>query len=205
MLLKLHYQAVKWLQIAVHLLCLGWILNQYYRGINDNLGGDPVKELIHSTGTAALTLLLLSLLISTAALWLRNPHIVKLRRPIGLYAYAYGCCHVSSYAWLELQLNVSDLLEDILLRPYITVGLAALLILSVLAATSIGHIRRRLDSKWQVVHGYVYPCVILVLVHYLWSVKSIALETLLYALATAIVLLLRRVQIKYWIKKQFHP
>ena len=203
MLLITRHLAATFLQITVHLLCLGWILNQYYRGINDQLGGDPVKELIHSTGTAAFNLLLLSMLISTAARWLRNPHLIKIRRPIGLYAYAYGCCHMSSYAWLELQLDIGDLLQDLLLRPYITVGSAALLILSALAATSTARIRRRLGSNWLVIHGYVYPTAILVLVHYLWSVKSLQLATLLYALATGAILTMRSTQIKHWIKKQF--
>ena len=202
--IKVTLKHVNALRLVVHVCCIVWRVNQYYLGFTDNLGADPIKTLIHSTGMAGLNLLLLSLTISPTAKWLKSGHIVKLRRPLGLWAFAFAVCHISSYAIFELQLDLANLLEDIIERPYITVGFTAFLILLALALTSTQRIRQKLANKWQILHGYVYLAGSLIVVHFLWSVKSSFIEPLIYTATTIMLLALRKTQIKYWIKKQIN-
>lgn len=153
-----------------------------------DLGPNPVRELTHVTGKTALNLLLITLMVSPLreltgiAAWLR------LRRMMGLFAAFYAALHFAVYAVLELDLSVADLGRELVKRPYIWVGAAALLALVPLALTSTDRMMRRLGRRWQSLHRLVYPVAALAVWHYGWQVKADIREPLLYASALALLL-----------------
>ena len=156
------------IKLLLHIVALSLLLVTYYQAFTDQLGADPVKAIIHFTSIGAFNLLL----ISPLAKYLRQDQFVTLRRPIGLYTFEYATCHFTSFLIFELQLEWSLIFSELLKRPYIAVGFMALLILSMLAATSTKSIQRRMGKTWQKTHNWVYVASLLVALHYIWSVKS---------------------------------
>ena len=181
-----------WIKVALHITSLCLLLVTYYQAFNDQLGADPVKAILHFTGIGAFNLLLLSLLVSPLAKFLRQGQLVTLRRPIGIYAFTYAACHFISYLVFELQLQWSLILSELLKRPYISVGFIALLILSMLTVTSTKSIKRRMGRTWQQAHNWVYPASLLVALHYIWSVKSELFQPITYALILLVLLATRK-------------
>jgi|TARA_R110000868_G_scaffold310023_11_gene571281 sulfoxide reductase heme-binding subunit YedZ len=181
-----------WIKITLHLAALSLLFVTYYQAFTDQLGADPVKAILHFTGIGAFNLLLLSLLISPLAKYLRQGQLVTLRRPIGLYAFTYALSHFSSYLLFELQLEWSLLLSELLKRPYISVGFIALLILSILTATSTKSIQRRMGRAWQKTHNWVYVASLLIALHYIWSVKSEVIQPIIYILVLLALLATRK-------------
>lgn len=176
---------------VIHLASLSLLGVTYYQGFNDLLGADPVEAILHFTGIGAFNLLLLSLVISPLAKLSKQANLIKLRRLTGLYAFVYALCHLVSYIVFELQFDWSLLLSEIIKRPYITVGFAAFIILTLMALTSTNSIQRRLGSKWQALHNWVYLAGLLIALHFIWSVKSDLIEPIIYW-AILIVLLATR-------------
>ncbi|GAA0851938.1 protein-methionine-sulfoxide reductase heme-binding subunit MsrQ [Aliiglaciecola litoralis] len=188
-------------KVVSHIGALSPLLWIFYQAITDQLGGDPVEALLHFTGIGAFNLLLLSLLVSPLAKLLKSPALIKTRRLLGLYAFTYALSHFLSYVFFELQLEWQLLLSEIVKRPYITVGFTALLILTLLASTSTAWAQRKLGRKWQRMHNWVYLAVLLVALHYIWSVKSDVIQPLFYWAMTLILLYWRRLKLTKWIKK----
>jgi sulfoxide reductase heme-binding subunit YedZ len=202
--LRLKPKHLSWLKLIIHIGALGPLCLTYYQAFTDNLGGDPVSALLHFTGLGAFKLLLLSLLITPLAQVLKQGLLIHVRRLIGLYSFTYAFAHFASYILFDLQLDWSLLLDEIIKRPYITVGLIAWLILLALALTSTRKAKRALGKRWQSLHNWVYLAVILVSAHFLWSVKSAILEPLIYILISAILLLYRRDKLKRIFKKRLN-
>lgn len=184
----------------IHLVNLGFIGTWYYYAFTDQLGADPVKTIIHFTGMGALNLLMLTLVVSPFAKWSKQSAIMKLRRLLGLYSFAWAALHLGNYVIFDLQLAFDTLLEDIIKRPYITVGFSAILILMALAITSPRKIQRKLGRNWQKLHNLVYPAGLLIALHFIWSVKSLDPEPLLYWLALLFLLFLRLDKLKAHLK-----
>jgi sulfoxide reductase heme-binding subunit YedZ len=146
-----------------------------------DLGADPVRELLHRCGKTSLNLLLVTLAVTPLRQLLRLPDLQRLRRLLGLWAFAYAMLHFTVYAWLDQGLDLAAILEDIVKRPYITIGMVALLALVPLAITSTQGWMRRLKRRWQTLHRLVYPIAILGTWHYWWQVKRDVREPLVYA------------------------
>lgn len=153
-----------------------------------DLGPNPVETVLHTTGDWALRFLLITLAMTPLrrltglTLWLR------FRRMMGLYAFFYACLHFLVWLGLDRQFDWSGMLEDVVKRPYITVGFLAFLLLLPLAITSTKGMMRRLGRRWQRLHRLVYGIGILGVLHYLWLVKADYLEPGIYALLLAILL-----------------
>jgi len=177
----------------LHLLILGWVIFTFYLGVTDNLGADPVKALIHFTGIGALNLLLITLLISPAARYLPAPVLMRFRRMLGVYVFVYAVIHLLTYISFELQFDWSLVVGEIVKRPYITVGMVALLLLAALTITSPNKVRQRLGKRWQSLHNTIYLVVLLALLHFSWSRKTGLQEPLIYW-AIALLILLPRLQ-----------
>jgi sulfoxide reductase heme-binding subunit YedZ len=185
----LHITALK---AIIHLSAIIPIFVIYWQAFSDDLGADPVEEILHFTGIGAFNLLLLSLLVSPLAKTLRQGILVNVRRLLGLYAFFYAFCHFTSYVVFELQLEWGLLLSEIIKRPYITVGFVALLVLTSLTVTSTKAVQRKLGSKWQKLHNWVYLASILIALHYIWSVKSDLVQPIIYWLLLITLLTFRR-------------
>ncbi|NMP30914.1 protein-methionine-sulfoxide reductase heme-binding subunit MsrQ [Thalassotalea sp. M1531] len=188
-------------KIIVHLAALLPLVWLYYGAINDTLGADPVEYVIHFTGTGALNILLLTLALSPAAKFFKKPVLIKLRRLVGLWAFTYAIFHLLNFIFFELQFDWRLLVSEIVKRPYITVGMMAFLILSLLAFTSINRIKRKMGKNWQQLHNWVYIAAIAVVIHFYWSIKSDIYQPALYALILLWLLSLRRSRIKVWLFK----
>lgn len=188
------------LKIAIHLLAFLPLFGLYFLAFTEQLGADPVEEVIHFTGIGAFNLLLLSLMISPIAKKFRQGYLVQTRRLIGLYSFTYACLHLLNFLAFEVQFDLKLFFNEILDRPYITVGMAALIILLSLAITSITALRRRMGQKWQKLHNWVYIAALLIALHFFWSVKSDIVEPMIYFTIAVFLLVLRKDKIKRWFK-----
>jgi sulfoxide reductase heme-binding subunit YedZ len=153
-----------------------------------SLGANPVDELQDEFGEWALRLLLLTLCVTPLAVTLRKPWLVGIRRMLGLFAFTYASLHLLNWLVLDQWFDLRAIAADIAKRPYITVGMAAFLLLVPLAVTSTAGWMRRLGRRWHRLHRLVYPAAILGCVHFWWQVKADWREPLVYATVLALLL-----------------
>ncbi|MGY1457479.1 MULTISPECIES: protein-methionine-sulfoxide reductase heme-binding subunit MsrQ [unclassified Luteimonas] len=180
---------------AVHALALaplallGWKAWQVGSGSDiDALGADAVAAIEHELGLWALRLLLITLAVSPLRQMLDQPLLLRFRRMLGLWAFAYASLHFTAYLVLDLRGWWTQVLVEIVERPYITVGFAAWLLLLPLAVTSTRGWMRRLGRNWGRLHRLVYAIAALAVLHFWWVVKSDLREPLLYAVILATLL-----------------
>ena len=178
---------------VVFVLCLvpGLVLLGDTFEITGSLGANPVEEIQDRLGNWGLRFIMIALAVTplrrlTGWNWLQ-----RFRRMLGLFAFFYTLLHF--LAWLILDQGVlwSAIVEDIIKRPVITIGFAALLILTAMAATSTNGMRRRLGKRWQQLHYGAYIVGILGVWHYWWQVKKDIRDPLIYAVILAVLLGLR--------------
>ncbi len=141
------------------------------RFLADDFGANPAEEIEHFTGMTALAMLLGSLTITPLRRISGVNSLIRLRKPIGLWAFTYATVHLACYLVFDQSLLFGEILYDIAKRPYITVGFAAWTILAALAATSTAAAVRRLGRRWQALHRLVYVAATLGVLHFLWLVK----------------------------------
>lgn len=173
---------------AASLVPAALLLSGAFGWFGQDLGADPVAKLLHSCGKTGLNFLLLTLLITPARRLTGWNNLVRLRRMLGLFAFFYLVAHFTVYLWLDRQLDYHAVLQDIVKRPYITIGFAALLMMIPLAITSTNRMMRRLGRRWQKLHSLIYLIVILGVWHYWWQVKKDIRLPLLYAAMVAVLL-----------------
>jgi methionine sulfoxide reductase heme-binding subunit len=179
------------LVFVASLLPLAWLLCGAFGWLDFSLGADPVKKLEHECGTWALNFLLITLAVTPLRHLANLPHLPRLRRMLGLFAFFYVLLHFAVYLSLDLEFNFRTLFTDIAKRPYITIGFLALLLLIPLAVTSTNRMMRRLGRRWQKLHRLVYVIAVLGVWHFYWQVKRDIREPLIYAGILAILLLNR--------------
>lgn len=184
-------QRILLIKIVIHFFCLFLLINQYWLALNDNLGADPVEAILHFTGIGAFNLLLLSLSISPLIRGLKFTSLINFRRLLGLYCFIYALAHLLSFLAFEVQFDWALFINEIIERPYMTFGMAAFVILFLLAVTSLDKIKRKMRKSWQKLHYWVYLAVVLVTIHFYMSVKSDISEPLIYGLITLILLSIR--------------
>ena len=179
---------------VVHLLCLtplallGWRFWEVFSTGSNALGADPVATIEHFTGQWALRFVLICLAITQLRQLTGRAELIRFRRMLGLYAFAYASVHLAAYLGLDLRGYWTQIFEEIAKRPYITVGFAAWLLLVPLAVTSTQGWIRRLGRRWGQLHRLVYAIAILAVLHFWWIVKSDYREPLLYAAILALLL-----------------
>lgn len=167
---------------------LGWQFWQVWQQGSDALGADPVAEIEHRTGLWALRLLLITLAITPLRQLTGQAVLIRFRRMLGLYAFFYASVHLTAYLWLDLRGFWTQIFEEIVKRPYITVGFTAWLLLVPLAITSTQGWMRRLKRNWGRLHMLIYPIGLLAVLHFSWLVKSDIREPALYAGILALLL-----------------
>jgi len=155
------------------------------------LGPDPVAALEHRSGLWALRLLLLTLSVTPLRRFTGWHRAVRFRRMLGLFAFFYASVHLTIYVVIDLGGFWSQLLEEIVKRPYITVGFTAWLMLVPLAVTSTQGMMRRLGRRWQLLHRLIYPAALCGVLHFLWLVKADHREPALYVGIFTVLMLLR--------------
>lgn len=162
-----------------------------------DLGADPVNRLIHACGITALNLLLVTLAVTPVRDITGWRNLIRLRRMLGLFAFFYALAHFSVYLSLDQVFNLRAVGADILKRPYITIGMLALLLLLPLAVTSTNGMMRRLGRRWTTLHRLVYVVTGLGLWHFWWQVKADIREPLIYVGIFAL-LMAWRIKARFW-------
>lgn len=141
-----------------------WLIN------GDTLGADPGEALQQFTGIWTLNFLLLTLCISPLRAITGQHWLLRLRRMLGLFTFAYGCLHLFAFVGFNHEFSLAAMARDIVKRPFISVGLAAFALLVPLALTSNAAAVRRLGGRqWQELHRSIYLIAILGCVHLLWQ------------------------------------
>lgn len=185
----------RWLRYAlwglVFVACLLPLALLVRDGLAGALGPNPVEAVLHRTGDWALRLLLLTLALRPLQRVTGWPGWLRWRRMVGLYSFFYAVLHALTWAWLDRQWMLADMLADVLKRPYITLGFSAVLLLLPLAATSTRAAMRRLGRNWQRLHRLVYLAAVLGVVHFLWLVKADWAEPAIYGVVLGTMLALR--------------
>lgn len=183
-------QKIRWLiKPALFVISLVPLAVLIQKGLNNDLGANPVETINRFTGDWVLRFLLVTLAVTPLRRLFGWNALLRYRRMLGLFAFFYVCLHFLSYAWLDQYFAIADIVKDVAKRPYITVGFACFLMLIPLAATSTNAMIRRLGARrWQRLHRLVYLVGAGGIVHFLWLVKSDLREPLIYGAILAILL-----------------
>ncbi|WP_282109609.1 protein-methionine-sulfoxide reductase heme-binding subunit MsrQ [Shewanella algicola] len=197
--MRLSPRSAFWLKVVLHVVFLLPALYLVALVITDNAGGDPVQYIIHYTGMGAINSLLATLLISPIAKRFKLAALMQTRRLVGLYVFAYALLHIAAFISLDLLFAWGLLFEEVIKRPYILVGAAALMIVTLLALTSPNKIKRKMGKQWQSLHNWIYVVALLAPIHFYWSVKSEIIEPSIYIALFIGLLFYRRVSIKKWL------
>ena len=181
-------RALKPVVFSLCLLPFGWLV--YAAGTNV-LGPDPAESIMHLTGEWSLRILLVTLAVSPVRkIWgWRWP--MTLRRMLGLFAFFYATVHLASFSHFYIGWTPGILLEELVERPYITVGALAWVLMLPLAVTSTRKMQRRLKRNWRRLHRAVYPAAMLVCLHLLWQARSDLGEPILYSVLLFMLLIWR--------------
>ena len=199
----------KWTKAAVFLLSLVplgvllWLCWEAYSTGNptDYVGANPIEYITHYTGDWTIRFLCITLCITPLRMLTNRPQITRFRRMLGLFAFFYGCVHLSVWLFLDPRENtIPAIWEDIVKRRYITVGMLAFLAMLPLAITSTaGWVRRLGFKRWTQLHRLVYVAAVAGVIHYWWLVKSDIRLPLMYA---AIVTVLLAYRVIAWMRKR---
>ena len=166
-----------------------WVVWMFWQGLQGALGVDPVKVLEHTYGERALQVLIAGLAVTPLRRYL-GLNLLRFRRALGVIAFALVLCHLLVWLVLDVQI-LSQILADILKRPYITIGMAGFALMVPVALTSNNWSIRKLGARWRKLHQLTYPVGILAGLHYVMLAKGFQLEPLLYFGAILGLLLLR--------------
>lgn len=178
-------------QILVHLAGLfpfAWLMYDFITG---NLTVNPIQAATLRTGKAALIFLILSLACTPANTVFGFRQALKVRRTLGLYTFFYASLHFLIFVGVDYGFDPVLLREAIFEKRFALIGFAAFLILLPLAITSTRGWMKRLGKIWTRLHRLVYLAALLVIVHYIWLVKSDIRVPILYGVIIVFLLILR--------------
>ena len=176
------------LKRTVFLLALVPFFLLLIRVQQNNLGPDPAQELSIETGEWALRFLLITLALTPLAQLTGEIRFVRQRRMLGLFALFYASVHFLSWMAFILGFRWMAIAEELLERPYITIGFAAYLIIFALGVTSPRAMVRRLGKNWKRLHKLIYLAAVLALIHLLWILRTDIQEVVLYGGILAVLL-----------------
>lgn len=163
--------------------------------VTNNLGPDPTARITFTTGSTTLNLLTISLAITPVRRLIKPlSWIGPWRKLIGLFAFFYATLHLFTWIALYNYFNPQAMAADIVKRRYITMGMAAWLLLVPLAATSFNWAIRKMGGKrWKQLHRLVYVAAVCGVIHYWWQVKPGVLAPMSITIILAVLLLARPV------------
>ena len=191
------------LQLAVHLGAWYPLAHILFDLLTHNLTANPIQALEQRTGRHAITLLVLSLACTPLNSLFGWRELLKRRRALGLYAFLYATLHMLIFIDLDYGLAWSLIVQTIIEKPYIVVGVIAFLMLVPLAFTSFDIWKKRLGKNWKRLHQLVYLIAPLVVLHYAWGKKGDffrlqgeIIRPLIYALIVILLLIMRIPQVR---------
>ena len=152
----------------VFALALIPLLRLVILGYLGDLSANPVEFITRSTGTWTITFLCITLAMSPLRWITAWTGWIQMRRMFGLFTFFYGFLHFSIWYWLDHNLDAAAMIDDVIERPFITVGFLAFVLMSLLALSSNQRAVRALGRKWSSLHRLIYVIAILGVLHYLW-------------------------------------
>ena len=177
---------------TIYIAGFGWAAWLFWQALN-GLGAyavEPINVLERAYGEVALILMVAGLTVTPLRQHL-GINLIKFRRSIGLMAFFFVVAHFLVFAVLDVQ-SLSRVWEEVVKRPYVTVGMLSLVMLIPLAVTSNNlSIRKMGAASWRKLHKLTYPAALLGALHYLWLVRGFPTEPLIYFALIIILLLLR--------------
>ncbi|UYG00699.1 protein-methionine-sulfoxide reductase heme-binding subunit MsrQ [Halomonas sp. GD1P12] len=176
---------------AVFLAALAPLIYWGFQVYQNAAGPEPGRYLLLNIGIGGLWLMLLTLSLTPLSKLTRWKGFALIRRQLGLWTLAYATLHLCCYALFILGLNWALLGAEIVKRPYIIVGMLALIGLTALGATSNRAAMRKLGKRWKTLHQLAYPILALILLHFFWVVRADMGEWAVYAAIGALLLALR--------------
>lgn len=182
---------VNHLKPVVFVVCLLPLVHLLYAFFNQQLGANPFEELTRRSGEWTLRFLLITLAMTPLRKLSGSAVPIRFRRMLGLYSFFYAIFHLLTYLWFDQFFDLSEITNDIIKRPYITLGMLAVLLMLPLAITSTRGMIRKLGKKWQILHRLVYLVAILGVVHFMLLVKADLLWPLFYTVILLVLLAFR--------------
>jgi sulfoxide reductase heme-binding subunit YedZ len=187
-----------WLKPGILLGAVTPLVSIAWRAVGGTLNANPIAEVENELGLAALIFLITSLACTPARRVLGWKWPVRIRRELGLIAFGYAGLHFLVYLFLDQVVDFQRIVEDVIKRPFITVGFMALVLLIPLALTSTKASIRELGfRRWQRLHQLAYVAGALAVIHFIWRVKIDISQPITYAIALTILLATRAA---FWVK-----
>ncbi len=183
-----------WGKPLLWLLCAWPALALWSAAVADQLGANPAEALIRGLGEWALRFLCVALAVTPLRVTLGVPALARWRRSLGVTVWVYALLHLLAYAWLDQGWDLAELLADVWKRPFILVGMLAMLALTALAATSFNRAVRFLGAvRWRRLHQAVYGVAGLSVLHFWWmrAGKNNFTEVWAYGAVLSVLLLWR--------------
>ncbi len=196
--MTLNKRAIKVIKPLAHLSCWVPLIYLFCGVLTKSLGADPQEAILHLLGYWSLIFLLMGLAITPFRRWFGLPQLIQFRRMLGLYAAFFALLHIMAFTAFYLDFNLSELINEVVERPYISLGMIAFTLMLPLVATSNRISQRKLARRWRKLHQLVYIIAILAVIHFIWQTKSDLNEPLIYALILVILLSARI----YWAVKK---
>ena len=179
-----------WLKPAVLLLSIVPLAAMVLSVLGGTLP-NPIEYITHGTGDWTLRFLLITLAVSPLRRLLRIPDLIRFRRMLGLTAFFYGCLHLTTWLWLDKFFDLQAMVDDVVKRRFITMGMLGFALMIPLAITSTKGWIRRLGKNWSLLHRLVYGSALAGVIHYWWLVKSDIRLPLMYGVILSLLLGLR--------------
>jgi len=183
---------IQYFKPLIFILCLLPLFALPLFFLQNGLGANPIEYIVRYLGNWALRFLLVALAITPVRRLTGWTRLSTIRRMIGLFAFFYVTLHLLAYVGLDLFFNLQALIDDVLKRKFITIGMLAFILLIPLAITSTNKMIKRLGAKrWQKLHKLVYVISPLGVIHYFWMVKADISQPLIYGTIMTILLVIR--------------
>lgn len=175
---------------TIYVASAAWCAWLFYLAAAGRMGPEPIKALEHAYGIYALKLIVAILLITPLRKW-TGLNLLRFRRAIGVSAFFVVVAHFAVWAILDVQ-TFARVWADIVKRPYVTIGMASLVLMLPLAITSNDRSLRKLGAAaWRKLHLLTYPVAVLAGLHFIWLVKGFQIRPLLYLVVIVGILALR--------------
>jgi sulfoxide reductase heme-binding subunit YedZ len=179
------------LKLFIFLLCLVPFAQLAYDAYIGDLGVNPIDFITRFTGSWALIFLIGTLAVTPARRLTGWNDLIKLRRMLGLFAFAYASAHFATFLVLDHFFDWRAIGKDIVKRPYVTAGFTAFVIMLPLALTSTAGMIRRLGKRWQKLHRLIYVAAAAGVIHFYWLVKADIRRPAQYGFVLALLLIYR--------------
>ena len=189
------------LRVLIHILALLPLAVLVWDFTQGHLTVNPIQQIQLRTGKYALIFLVLTLSCTPINTLLGVKSVLRLRRTLGLYSFMYASLHLFNFIGLDYWFDFGLILSDISGKRFVIAGLAAFLILLLLAVTSVKFLMKRLGENWERLHWLVYVAAALAVTHFLWQVKADVREPLIYGILVALLLALRTPYVKKLLTK----